>query len=217
MENEINNNIQELAAAQCQVRPLKSLKESARCAEQATTREIRHLFQQNMRMIKEGLNVFSRECDGFVAHFSEKLLGHLHSAEEVIKIIDSDIQKNEHAMELFLKAADSFYDSGNIYIEQCVLCVLLMLFPLHPQSYARYAILISRKESITVAESLYTHLVDSLEDPVLDYFTADCWLKSGHQIEAKKLIERATAKTQTLLQEQQVLQKHLFNLSRLSN
>jgi hypothetical protein len=93
----------------------------------------------------------------------------------------------------------------------------MVLFPFHPQPYACYATLIWRKEGIEAAAAFYTQLVGAMEDPVLDYFAADCFIKSGNHTKARELIQRALAKTQPSLQEHQELRQHLLELTRRCN
>lgn len=211
----IDNFINDLAVAMNQQRGIqfKSLKEATEHTEQ-TTQEIRYILQQNSIMLKEGLRCFSERCSGLVADISKRLLDNLQSHAELTKIIETEIQSSELALQAFSEAANSFYDCGDYHLEQCVLSAFMMLFPLHPQPYACYATLIWRKEGITAAETFYAQLVDSVQDPVLDYFAADCFAKAGNEKKAKELIQRALEKTQTSLQEHHEIRQHLLELSR---
>ncbi|MCD6025598.1 MAG: hypothetical protein K0R08_117 [Solimicrobium sp.] len=199
-----------VAVAQQQGIQFKSLKEANDHTEK-TTQEILHLLQQSNTILQEGLQILSEKSTGFVADFSKKLLDQLQSPGPFTKIVAEDLQQNEQALKLFSEAVNSFYDCGDYHIEQCVLSVFMMLFPLYPQPYACYATMIWRKEGINAAETLYSQLVAAMEDPVLDYFAADCFVKAGNQIKAKELVQRALEKLQTL-PEQQELREHLLQI-----
>ena len=217
-EQDINKYIEDLAVAVAQQQGIqfKSLKDAEEHTKK-TKQEIQHLFQQNSVLIKEGLQTYSDKCDGFVADISRRILNSLESPEEINKIVTSEIQGNTEALKLFSEAANSFYDCGDFHLEQCVLSVFLMLFPLYPQPYACYATLIWRKEGISAAETFYEQLVGSMEDPVLDYFAADCFVKAGNKKRAKELVQRALAKTQDSLHDHQDLREHLAQLYRRCN
>lgn len=211
--------IENLAVAVTQQKGIefKSLEE-ANAHQERTTQEIRRVLQQNSLMLKEGLQIFSEKCTGFVADIAKKLLNNLESPAEVTKILEAEIQGNHQAaLQAFSEAANSFYDCGDFHLEQCVLSTYMMLFPLHPQPYACYATMIWRKDGISAAEALYTQLVSSIEDPVLDYFAADCFVKSGNHTKARELIQRALSKTQPGMAEHQELRQHLLQLTRHCN
>lgn len=207
--------INDLAVAMNKQRGIQftSLKEATAHTEQ-TTQEIRHILEQNSIMLKEGLRSFSERCSGLVADISTRLLDSLNSHVALTKIIETEIQGSDTALQAFSEAANSFYDCGDYHLEQCVLSAFMMLFPLHPQPYACYATLIWRKEGIAAAEAFYGQLVDSIQDPVLDYFAADCFAKAGNTQKARELVQRALAKEQMSLPEYQEIRQHLLELSR---
>ena len=94
---------------------------------------------------------------------------------------------------------NGFYDCGDFQQEHSVISVFLTLFPLHPQPYACLATLIWRRDGIQAAQNFYEHIVDVFKNPLLDYFSADCFLKSGHAEKAKPLLQRAYRKAQDTL------------------
>ena len=214
-QQDINKYIEDLAVAVTQQQGIqfKSLKDAEEHAKQ-TSQQIHHLFEQNSKLIQEGLRIYSEKCTGFVADVSQRLLDNLGSPEEVNKIVTNELKENVDALKLFSEAANAFYDCGDFHVEQCVLSVFLMLFPVFPQPYACYATLIWRKEGISAAEAFYEQLVGAMEDPVLDYFAADCFVKAGNAKKAKELVQRALAKTQSSLHEHQELREQLAQLYR---
>lgn len=214
-QQDINKYIEDLAVAVTQQQGIqfKSLKDAEEHTKQ-TRQQIHHLFEQNSSLIKEGLQIYSEKCSGFVADVSQRLLDNLGSPEEINKIVTNELKENAEALKLFSEAANSFYDCGDFHVEQCVLSVFLMLFPVFPQPYACYATLIWRKEGISAAEAFYEQLVGAMEDPVLDYFAADCFVKAGNAKKAKELVQRALAKTQSSLHEHQELREQLAQLYR---
>ena len=214
-QQDINKYIDDLAVAVAQQQGVqfKSLKEAEEHTKR-TTQQIHQLFEQNSLLIKEGLKVYSEQSTRFVADISSRLLANLENPAEINKILTTEIQGNTEALKLFSEAANSFYDCGDFHVEQCVLSVFLMLFPLFPQPYACYATLIWRKEGISAAETFYEQLVGAMEDPVLDYFAADCFVKAGNVKKAKELVQRALAKTQDSLHEHKDLREHLAAIYR---
>ncbi len=173
---------------------------------------MRQLLQQSHLIVQEGLQHLSEKSAGFVQEVAKNLLKNFDSPTELAKIIQADIQDNPNALQLFSEQVNSFYGCGDYHLEQCVLAVFLMFFPLYPQPYACYATLIWRKDGIQEARAFYDHIVDAMENPVLDYFAADCFLKAGDAARAKKLLQRALAATQSAQQEQQDLRQHITNL-----
>lgn len=218
MEKEIDEYIEKLTEAVTQQQGIdfKNQKDAEEHAKK-TSQEIRHLFQQSNIVLGEGLKCLSEQKTGFVGDVSKKLLDNLASPVEMVKIIEAEIRNNQEALKMFSEAVNSYYDCGDYHLEQCVLSVFLMLFPLYPQPYACYATLIWRKDGIQAAETFYSQIVDSMEDPVLDYFAADCFVKNGNHQRAKELVERALDKTQNPTEEQLDLRAHLFQLQRRCN
>lgn len=218
MQKEIDQYIENLAEAVTQQQGIefKSLKDAEEHAKK-TSQEIRHLFEQSTVVLGEGLQRLSDEKTGYVGDVSKKLLANLGTPVEMVKIIEAEVRPNSDALKLFSEAVNSYYDCGDFHIEQCVLSVFLMLFPLYPQPYACYATLIWRKDGIAAAETFYSQIVDSMEDPVLDYFAADCFVKNGNHQRASELVERALNKTQNPTEEQLDLRAHLFQLQRRCN
>ena len=214
-QQDINKYIEDLAVAVTQQQGIQfsSLKDAEEHTKK-TTKQIHHLFEQNSKLIQEGLQIYSEKCTGYVADVSQRLIDNLGSPEEVNKIVTNELKENVEALKLFSEAANSFYDCGDFHVEQCVLSVFLMLFPVFPQPYACYATLIWRKEGISAAEAFYEQLVGAMEDPVLDYFAADCFVKAGNAKKAKELVQRALAKTQSSLHEHQELREQLAQLYR---
>jgi predicted Zn-dependent protease len=97
---------------------------------------------------------------------------------------------------MFSEAVNSYYDCGDYHLEECVISVLLTLFPLEPQPFACYGTLIWRRDGINEAVTFYKSIVDLFESPILDYFAADCIGKAGNRGEAKKLLDRALKNAQ---------------------
>jgi hypothetical protein len=215
---QIENFIEELSVAVAQQKGMQfNNEQEADQHQKQTSQEIRQMLQQNSLMLKEGLQIYSERCTGFVADVSRRLLENLEKPTAIAKIIEAEIQGNQQALQAFSEAANSFYDCGDFHIEQCVLSTYMMLFPLHPQPYACFATMIWRKDGINAAETLYMQLVSAIEDPVLDYFAADCFVKSGNHTKARELIQRALSKTQAGLPEHQELRQHLLQLTRRCN
>lgn len=213
VQNEIDNYIQDLVVAITQQQGLhfNSLKE-ANAHNKKTTLEIRQLLKQSSVVLKEGLNILSKKSTGFVADISKKLLTHLHTPEKIAQIMDAEINENAEALKQFSAAVNSFYDCGDYHLEQCVLSVFLMLFPLYPQPYACYATMLWRKEGIDAAVTFYEPLVDAIEDPILDYYAADCLVKAGKKSRAKELLQRAFTQLVSSPEDQVELRQHIVAL-----
>jgi tetratricopeptide (TPR) repeat protein len=142
-------------------------------------------------MLMEGLCILRDQGQGYVASISKKIIQHLESSKKLSQLIENEIIKNEQSMSLFMDAVDSFYDCGDFHQEQCVISVMLALFPLNPQPYVYLGTLIWRRDGIAVAEHYYEKIVKVLVDPALDYFAADCFFKNGNKDQAKELLQRA--------------------------
>ena len=175
--------------------------------------KIRSLLQQNRTMFIAGLNHLKNTPNLFVSTVSKKLLKSMHSPQEIAQLLEKKIRKNPHSLEMFSEAVNSYYGNGDFHIEECVIAVLVILFPLEPQPYACLGTLIWRKEGISAAEAFYQSIVDVFESPVLDYFAADCFFKSGNRDQAKQLLHRALEETQKAPEDYVEIQRFLMNLS----
>lgn len=156
-----------------------------------TTCKLKRLLLQNNTMFVEGLKYLIESDTQPVAEIARKIYAHLDSPNEVAEIIEAEIIKNKDSLKLFSEAVNMFYGCGDFHIEECVLSVLLTLFPMEPQPFACYGTMIWRKDGIAEAVSYYKKIVDMFESPVLDYFAADCYYKSDDKVEAKKILDRA--------------------------
>lgn len=209
----LDNMIQDLVVAVTQHQGVQfnSLKEAEAYAADMK-HNMQHMFDQSQVIFKVGLEHLSQKWTGFVADICKKLLAHINQLEEVAKIVQTDIQPNPDALKLFSEAVNSFYDCGDFELEQSVLSVFLMLFPMYPQPYACYATFIWRKDGIEAAQTFYEQIVDPMENPVLDYFAADCFLKNNHMQRAEKLLQRALAATRTNIVEYRELRVEIVRL-----
>ena len=156
-----------------------------------TTFKLQQMLQQSSAMFLEGLKHLSEKNNYPAAEVTQQILKHLNSPEKISNIIETQIIKNEHSLEVFSEAVNSFYGCGDFHVEECVISVLLTLFPLEPQPFACYGTMIWRKDGIEEAENFYKNIVDLFESPILDYFAADCYFKAGHKSEARILLDRA--------------------------
>lgn len=148
-------------------------------------------LRQGNQMLTAGLHYLKELGDGFAASFSAKVLKQIKSSKKLARLIEEEIVQNQQAMPLFLDGIKPFLETDDAHREQCVLSVLMALFPGFPQPYIFSANLIWREHGIDVAEAFYTKLVEAIEDPALDYFAADCFFKNGKTGEAKRLLDRA--------------------------
>ena len=161
-----------------------------------TAANLRSLLQQSSAMFIQGLNYISEKNEHAASDITRQLLKHQKNPQEMAKIIEANIVSNSRSLEIFSEAVNSFYGCGDFHVEECVISVLLTLFPMEPQPFACYGTLIWRRDGIAEAETFYKNIVDLFESPILDYFSADCFAKSGNKDEAKKLLQRALKNAQ---------------------
>jgi predicted Zn-dependent protease len=153
--------------------------------------KLKKILLKNNTSFVQGLRYLVGTDHQIVAAIAKQIHDHLDSPAQVSAIIDAEITQRKDALALFSKAVNSFYGCGDFHIEECVLAVLLTLFPLEPQPFACYGTMIWRKDGIAEAAAYYKKIVDLIESPVLDYFAADCYFKSGNNADAKRLLDRA--------------------------
>ncbi len=194
MEKKIDDYLEELATEVVKQQGIQfnSLK-AEKIHVQNTVQQILQQLQQSNASLKEGLTLLVGNSHGYVADTCRKLLDNFDSPEKTIAVISTEISQNPQAMEMFSEEVNRFYDCGDYHQEECVIAVLLNLFPLHPQSYACFATLLWRKDGIHVAQSFYEQIVDAFNEPVLDYFAAHCLLNTENQTKAHELLDRAFA------------------------
>jgi tetratricopeptide (TPR) repeat protein len=163
---------------------------------QQTVTYLRTLLQRGRAFYIEGLKYLSEKTQYPAAEIASQLLKNVDAYRETAEIIETNIVNDIYSLEKFSDAVNSFYDCGDYHVEECVISVLLTLFPMEPQPFACYGTLIWRKDSISDAETFYRSIVDIFENPILDYFSADCFAKSGKREDAKKLLKRALRNAQ---------------------
>jgi predicted Zn-dependent protease len=156
-----------------------------------TAAKLQQMLQQSSAMFVEGLKYLAERNQQPVSDIATQILEKLPTPGEVASILETHIVKNDHSLEQFSEAVNSFYGCGDFHVEECVISVLLTLFPLEPQPFACYGTMIWRRDGIQEAENFYKNIVDLFESPILDYFAADCYFKAGHKAEAKSLLDRA--------------------------
>ena len=157
----------------------------------ATSAKLQDLLQQSSTMFLEGLKHLSEPRHGLVSEIAGQLIKELAHPKRMAEIIQSQVTGSPNSLELFSEAVNSYYDCGDYRCEECVIAVLLTLFPLEPQPLACYGTLLWRRDGINTAVEFYQSIVDLFQNPILDYFTADCFSKSGKKADAKTLLERA--------------------------
>lgn len=165
---------------------------------QKTMARLREQLGQSNALFVEGLTYLIGKSEPRVADIARKIYAQLAVPAKVAEIIDSEIIKNPESLHLFVAAVNTFYDCGDFHVEECVMSVLLTLFPMDPQPFTCYATMLWRKHGIAEAMAFYKKIVDLFESPVLDYFAADCYFKAGDKAAAKKLLERALKNCQQL-------------------
>ncbi len=156
-----------------------------------TTAQLKDMMQQSNAMFIEGLNFLIETNHQPVATISAQILDSLNTPEKMVQIIEAQIINNDDSLKLFSESVNSYYGCGDFHTEECVISVLLTLFPMEPQPFACYATMLWRKEGIGAAVELYKNIVDVFKNPILDYFAADCYFKAGDRSEAKALLDRA--------------------------
>lgn len=161
-----------------------------------TTQQLKEMLQKSNEMFIEGLTLLTGTQQHPVAEISRELLENSAAPEKMVKLIEHHIINNDDSLKIFSEAVNSFYGCGNFHSEECVISVLLTLFPMEPQPFACYATMLWRKDGIAAAVELYKNIVDVFENPILDYFAADCYFKTGMKAEAKALLDRAIQNTQ---------------------
>lgn len=159
------------------------------------TGEMRHLVEQSNEKLIKGLNCLAANGHGhvhsYVADMSAKLLKHVDSAEKLNKIIQFEIWRNENALLFFSEAAESYIDRGDLEQEQCVIAVLMALFPFNPQPYVYFGSSIWRHDGIEIAAAFYAEIIKVTQDPALYYYAADCFYKKGDKSHARETLRCA--------------------------
>jgi len=150
----------------------------------STTQQLKDMMQQSNEMLIE-----TKQHP--VADIASQILESMDTPEKMVPIIESQIINNDDSLKLFSEAVNSYYGCGDFHTEECVISVLLTLFPMEPQPFACYATMLWRKEGIAAAVELYKNIIDVFENPILDYFAADCYFKAGDRTGAKALLDRA--------------------------
>lgn len=156
-----------------------------------TAERLRELLQQSSVMFIEGLKHVSERTEYPAADVARRLLESQKNPQKMAKIIETHIVGDAQSLESFSQVVNSFYGCGDFHVEECAISVLLTLFPMEPQPFACYGTMVWRRDGIAAAENFYKGIVDLFSNPILDYFTADCYAKAGNKIEAKRLLQRA--------------------------
>ncbi|MET3107434.1 hypothetical protein AAKU67_001498 [Oxalobacteraceae bacterium GrIS 2.11] len=165
-----------------------------------TKSEIYSYIQKGNELFMEGLRVLQEKnhghVHGYVAGVADKLLKNLKSGKKLKRAVDEVLQ-NEHSLRFFAEAAKSFYDCGDYHREQCVIAVLMGLFPLNPQPYIYLGSLIWRKDGIAAADLFYSNIIQVIQDPALYYFAADCFYKNDDLQKFNDVLDTAICQSET--------------------
>jgi len=196
-QNEIDKHLNDIAVMVAQQQGLHFNNQAeAQLHIKNTAVKLQQMLQQSSAMFVEGLRFLAEKDRQPVSDIARQILDKLQTPGEVASILENHIVKNDHSLEQFSEAVNSFYGCGDFHIEECVISVLLTLFPLEPQPFACYGTMIWRRDGIEEAENFYKNIVDLFESPILDYFAADCYFKAGHKSDAKILLDRALINAQ---------------------
>lgn len=193
-KTEIEEQLETIASqvVQQQAVYFSSLKEAQNHLKKIKT-EIRHLVEQGNKTLIKGLTYLTADnqghVHGYVAGICAKLLRHIDSSKKLNKIIESDIFSNENSLLFFSEAAEKFIDCGDLEQEQCVLTVLMALFPLNPQPYIYFGSSIWRNDGIDAAAAFYTEVLKVIPNPAIYYFAADCLYRKGDKDHARELLQ----------------------------
>jgi len=196
MHTELNQFIESIAVGAAKEKGLhfSSAREAQQYLEKSKL-QIRQLIHEGNVNFFEGLQLLTENSEGhvrqFVAGVAGKILKNLDSTKKLNKIIEDDIIKNDRALLFFSDVINEIQEAGDFHKELCALSVLMTLFPANPQSYVYYAAYLWRKEGKAAAELFYSKITEVLQDPALDYFAADCFIKNGNRPKARKLLEKS--------------------------
>ncbi|MET3106102.1 tetratricopeptide (TPR) repeat protein [Oxalobacteraceae bacterium GrIS 2.11] len=153
--------------------------------------ELQLSAQEGSSLLVRGLAYCAELNEASVSRLCTELLNHVDQPSRLTEIINRTVSCGDNVIDPFLAAMNHFYDCGDFEKEQCVIAVLLALFPLHPQPYVYLGTLIWRKDGTDAAERFYSKIVTIIEDPALDYFAADFFYQKGSPNQAKNLLLRA--------------------------
>ncbi len=196
MSNDINQFIEAIAVKVAKEKGLHfSSERDAHQYLEKTKLQIRQLIKHGNSNFFDGLRYLCENDQGYVhsyvAGVANKILKNLDSAKKLNKIIETEIIKNDRSLLFFTDVINEFQIAGDFHREVCVLSVLMTLFPANPQPYVFYASFLWRSEGKAVAELFYSKITDLLEDPALDYFAADCFIKNGKRDKARELLQKS--------------------------
>lgn len=196
MSNDINQFIETIAVKAAKEKGLHfSSERDAHQYLEKTKLQIRQLINNGNSNFFDGLRYLCENDQGYVhsyvAGVANKILKNLDSAKKLNKIIETEIIKNDRSLLFFTDVINEFQIAGDFHREVCVLSVLMTLFPANPQPYVFYASFLWRSEGKAVAELFYSKITDLLEDPALDYFAADCFIKNGKRDKARELLQKS--------------------------
>ena len=216
MRNDFNIDVDHVAAmaTQDQERNFDSY-DNAQQHFTTTRNQILESIQEGNAILVKGLEFLQNYTDhghSYVADMAAKILRSRHAPNKLKNIIEIDILDNELSLFAFTEAVNSYVDCGDYEKECCVIAVLMTLYPVNPQPYVCFGILIWRRDGIREAADYYSRIIDALDNPVLDYFAADCFLKNGNKSKAREVIFRALATAEKSPEQKNHARKKLFEL-----
>lgn len=186
---DLDKHIKEIATMISQGLQFDSEKEAERHVDN-TAAKLQTMLQQSSAMFQEGLRYITEARQAPVSDITHGLLNNLHKPDRINDIINKRIVKDPGSLAMFSEVVNSYYGCGDFHKEECMIAVLLTLFPMEPQPFACYGTLIWRRDGIAEAQRFYEHIADLFESPIIDYFAADCHYKAGNKSEARRLLLR---------------------------
>ena len=160
-----------------------------------TKQQIRTVLEQGSTALLKGLQTLSQhqgdQIRCHVAGIAKKLLKHLNTGKQLNRIIEQELLGNDHALRYFCETANDFSECSDYEVEACVLTVLIAFFSGNAQPYVYFGTMLWRREGIVAAANFYSKIVEVIHDPALDYFAADCLLKSNRRAHARTLLQQS--------------------------
>ena len=160
-----------------------------------TRQKIRSMLDQGGSALIKGLQALAQHqgdaMRSHVAGVARKLLKNLDSGKQLNRIIEHEVLGNDNSLRYFCESASDFSDCSDYEVEACVMYVLIVFFSGNAQPYVYLGTMLWRREGIAVAQKFYSRIVKVIHDPALDYFAADCLIKSGHHFEAQQLLQQS--------------------------
>lgn len=145
------------------------------------------ILEDTFSAFTEGLEILETDTDTGVAGFSRVLTDRIHDPETQTDIIE---EKRLSLREPCIDAVFRLFSGGEFRKAEKACAAVVLLYPLDPAPIALAGAITREVRGLEAACSFYEGVVQIIEDPMTDFYAAECFYSKGDRKKAEELFAR---------------------------